>query len=63
MCARQHKVAEVASYRPREDTDGVRRPPFLREVGAPRQYPPFLREVGAPPQYPPFLREVGAPRR
>ena len=25
--ARQHEVAEVACYRPREDTDGVRRPP------------------------------------
>ena len=28
MCARQHQVAEVACYRLREDTDGVRQPPF-----------------------------------
>ena len=26
--ARQHNVVEVACYRPREDTDGVRRPLF-----------------------------------
>ena len=38
MCARQHTAAEVACYRPQEDTDGgTSDTPLRRKVGAPRQ--------------------------
>ena len=38
MCARQHTAAEVACYRPQEDTDGgTSDTPLRRKVGAPLQ--------------------------